>query len=126
MQNFLKAIRSKTTNKITKTIPEILTYLFETYGDVNPQELMSLRSEIEHMTFDPKEPVNAIFTEIEDFADIAEAINDPISTVQKCKLAYVVLQNTKRFKSGLREWDRKPLVEKTWENFQVHFREVQK
>ena len=123
---FLKAIRSKTTNKINKTIPEILTYLFKTYGDVSPQELMSLRSEIEHMTFDPKEPVNAIFTEIEDFADIAEAINDPILTVHKYKLAYVVLQNTKRFKSGLREWDRKPLVEKTWENFQVHFREVQK
>ena len=34
---FLKAIRSKATNRITKTIPEILTYLFETYGDVSPQ-----------------------------------------------------------------------------------------
>ena len=123
---FLKAIWSKTTNRITKTIPEILTYLFETYGDVSPQELMGLRSQIENMTFDPTEPVDAIFTEIEDFADIAETINDPISTVQKCKLAYVVLQNTKRFKSGLREWDRKPLTDKTWDNFQSHFREVQR
>ena len=123
---FLKAIRSKTTNKINKTIPDILTYLFETYGDVSPQELMSLRSQIENMTFDPTEPVDAIFTEIEDFADIADTINDPISTIQKCKLAYVVLQNTKRFKSGLWEWDRKPLQEKTWDNFQSHFREVQR
>ena len=110
---YLKAIRSKTTNKINKTIPEILTYLFETYGDVSPQELMGLRTQIETMTFDPTEPVDAIFIEIEDFADIAETINDPISTVQKCKLAYIVLRNTKRFKSGLREWDRKPMLEKT-------------
>ena len=70
---------------------------------MSPQELMSLRSENENMTFDPKEPVDAIFMEIEEFVDIAESINDPISMVQKCKLAYVELQNTKRFKSGLRE-----------------------
>ena len=38
---FLKAIRSKTMNKINKTIPDILTYLFETYGDVSPQEFQS-------------------------------------------------------------------------------------
>ena len=101
----MKAIRTKTTNKINKTIPVILTYLFETYGDVNAQELMGLRSQIENMTFDPTEPVDPVFTEIEDFADIVESINDPISTVQKCKLAYIVLQNTKRFKSGLCEWD---------------------
>ena len=101
----MKAIRTKTTNKINKTIPVILTYLFETYGDVNAQELMGLRSQIENMTFDPTEPVDPVFTEIEDFADIVESINGPISTVQKCKLAYIVLQNTKRFKSGLCEWD---------------------
>ena len=87
---------------------------------------MGLRSQIENMTFDPTEPVDAVFTEIEDFADIVESINDPISTVQKCKLAYIVLQNTKRFKSGLREWDWKPFVEKIWDNFQSHFREVQR
>ena len=121
---YLKAIRSKTTNKINKIIPDILTYLFETYGDVSPQELMGLRSQIENMTFDPTEPVDAVFTEIEDFADIAESIDDPITTVQKCKLAYVVLQNTKKFKSGLREWNQKQWEDKTWENFQAHFREV--
>ena len=70
------------------------------------------------MTFDPTEPVDAVFTEIKDFADIAESINDPITTVQKCKLAYVVLQNTKKFKIRLQEWDRKPSDEKTWDNFQ--------
>ena len=63
---------------------------------------MGLRAQIENMTFNPTEPVDAVFTEIEDFADIAESINDPITTVQKCKLAYIVLQNTKMFKSGLK------------------------
>ncbi len=87
---------------------------------------MGLCSPIENMTFDPTEPVDAVFTEIEDFADIAESIDDPISTVQKCKLAYIVLQTTKRFKSGLRDWDRKSSADKTWDNFQSHFRNVQK
>ena len=123
---YLEAICSKTTNKINKTIPQVLTYLFETYGDVSPQELMGLRAQIENMTFDPTEPVDSVFTEIEDFADIAESIDDPITTVQKCKLAYIVLQNTKKFKSGLREWDRKTPEDKTWDNFQAYFRDVQK
>ena len=61
---------------------------------------MGLRTQIENMTFDPTEPVDAEFTEIDDFTDIAGSINNPISTVQKYKLAYIVLQNTKRFKSG--------------------------
>ena len=96
-----------------------MTYLFEIYGDVSPQELIGLRAQIKNITFYPTKPVDAVVTEIEDFANIAKSINNPISTMQKCKLAYIVLRTTKCFKICLREWDHKPLADKTWDKFSV-------
>ena len=38
-QNYLKALRDPVTNKITRTIPDILTHLFNVYGHITPTEL---------------------------------------------------------------------------------------
>lgn len=123
---YLKALRERVTNRIDKKIPEILRHLFETYGDVSPQELLSLRSRIENMVFDPHDPVDEIFTEIDEYAEVMEIVGDPVSESHKCQLAYIVLLNTRTFKSGLRDWDKKVQADKTWDKFKEHFREVQK
>ena len=44
---FLKALRDIHTNRIIMNIAEILIYLFDTYGDISPQELATLRERIE-------------------------------------------------------------------------------
>ncbi len=36
---FLRALYTPGTNKLNKTIPEILTHLFTAYGDVTPSDL---------------------------------------------------------------------------------------
>ena len=87
-------------------ISEILIYLFDTYGDISPQEMESWSEKIEKMTFDPTEPVDEIFTEIDNYAEVANIVNDPITSTQKCKLSYIVLLNTKKFQSRLKEWDK--------------------
>ena len=69
---------------------------------MSPQEFINLRHQLETMTYDPQDPVDVVFTEIDDLAEIAEAIGDPLSDVQQTKLGYVILQNTKRFSSGLK------------------------
>eukprot|EP00957_Ditylum_brightwellii_P057583 4366298-Ditylum_brightwellii.AAC.1 len=43
--NFLKAICNSITNKITGTIPQILQYLIDTYGDITPYKLKELRQQ---------------------------------------------------------------------------------
>ena len=103
----LKALCDRTTNRITKKISDILKHLFNTYGDISTQEMASLRGQIKQMTFDPTETVNETFTEIDNYAEVSNIINDPISSTQKCKLAYIVLLNTKKFRSGLKEWNKK-------------------
>ena len=52
---YLKALRNPVTNKITQSIPIIFDYLFETYGDVTPQELRHLTTQVESLNFPPNE-----------------------------------------------------------------------
>ena len=58
----------------------------------------NFRENIEKMNFNPTEPVDKIFTEINNYADIATIVNDPITNTQKCKIAYIDLLNKKNFK----------------------------
>lgn len=123
---FLSAIRNTHTNKINKSIPEILEYLFDTYGDVTISELVELQNTVQTMVFNPKEPIDVVFTEIADLADIATIAKSPMTTQQKINMAYIILQRTNTFKSGLRKWNEKAANLKTWENCKQHFRDVQK
>ena len=123
---YLRALRDQKTNKISKTIPEILKYLFDTYGDVSPRELQQLRNQVENIVFDPSEPVDTIFSEIEDLETIAEIAENPLSERQKIDMAYLILQNCKRFSNGLKKWDKKAVNEQTWMAFMEFFRKDQK
>ena len=76
------------------------------------------------MPYDPKDPVDDIFTEIEDLADISSIANSPLSDRQKIDFAYLLLQRTRHFKLGLQEWNRKSTSDQTWINFMIHFRDV--
>ena len=123
---YIRALRDDKTNKITKTIPNIFRYLFETYGDISPRELQQLRNQVETLVFDPTEPVDSVFSEIEDLDTIASMANNPMTEKQKMDMAYLILQNTKRFSTGLKKWDKKDLEEQDWQSFKDHFRKEQK
>ena len=119
-------LRNPITNKITKTIPEIFDYLFDTYGDVSPQELRMLTTQVETLTFPPNEPVDTIFTEIDDLATIAELARAPMSKPQKINMAYLLLHNTQVYSNALNKWNQLSISDHTWENFKNHFCLAQK
>jgi hypothetical protein len=123
---YLKALRNTVTNKITASIPQIFTHLFDAYGDITPQELRELRQQVENYTFTPTEPVDSVFAEIDDLSDMSTIARSPITQQQKIDYGYLILQRTLRFKSGLNTWNRKAAADKTWANFKTHFCDVQK
>ena len=125
-EKYLKALRIPGTNKIGKSIPEIFEYLFDTYGDVSPQELRMLTAQVEALNFPPNEPVDTIFTEIDELGTIAEIPKAPISEQQKINMAYLLLQNTQVYTTALNKWNQRPAAEHSWENFKSHFRDAQK
>ena len=125
-KKYLKAIRNNITSKIMLTIQEIFEYLFDTYGDVTTAELRELRATVENMTYIPTEPIDNIFTEIDEFSDIAVIAKSPISDQQRIDIAYLILQKLRQFKNGLHSWNKLPRVNQTWDNFKIHFRSEHK
>lgn len=50
-KKYLRALRNATTNKIAKTIPEIFTHLFDTYGDITTEDLSTFRTRLKGLRF---------------------------------------------------------------------------
>eukprot|EP00957_Ditylum_brightwellii_P009790 738395-Ditylum_brightwellii.AAC.1 len=123
---YLMAIQNLVTNKITRTIHEILEYLFDTYGDVSPTQLQDLCQNIKTMAFNLTQPVDTIFTHINGLADLATIAKAPKTNPQKINNVYLTLQHVGKFNSSLTSWDARPHVNHTWSICQTNFRDAQK
>ena len=53
--------------------------------------------------------------------DLANAAGSPYSAQQIINLAYILLNKTGKFTTGIREWNRIPQAQRTWDAFQLHF-----
>ena len=100
--------------------------MFDTYSDISPQELCAITLQVENLHFPPHEPVDTIFTEIEELATISELARAPITSQQKINMGYLLLQNTQLYSTALTKWNQLPQQDLTWERFKAHFRNAQK
>ena len=123
---YLKAIRNAITNRINKTIPEIFQHLFDTYGDISTEDLYIHRTRLESLRFDANEPVDTVFTEVEEYEQLCELANSPLSDKQKIDHAYVIILKTLKYKSTLKEWNKLPQEQATWPEFKKLFRNAQR
>ncbi len=65
---YLRALRQPGMHRLQRSITEILENLFETYGDITPQNLHQLTLRVESINFPPSEPADTIFVESDDLA----------------------------------------------------------
>jgi hypothetical protein len=87
---------------------DILDHLFETYGNITA---VDLEINFEHMrrAWDPQQPVETLFKQIQDCADYSEAGGTP------------KIFATGHFMSACRRWNEKLATEKTWTHLKSHF-----
>ena len=105
-------MRQPGTNKLQQIIPE-MAHLFNTYGDITPQDLREIQMRVENRSFPPSEPVDTIFIEIDKLASIADIANSPITLRQKINMAYLLFQKLHVYKNALNRWDDKDNADKT-------------
>jgi hypothetical protein len=55
------------------TIPEILQSLLDTYGVITPQSLTAAKAKVEATTYNHALPIINIFTNINEYANMADA-----------------------------------------------------
>jgi hypothetical protein len=98
----------------------MLDHLFETYVNITA---VDLEINFEHMrrAWDPQQPVEALFKQIQDCADYYEPGGVLIGHPQKINVGYAKIFATGHFMSACRRWNEKHLIEKTWTQFKFHF-----
>jgi hypothetical protein len=102
------------------TSHEMLDHLFMTYGNITA---VDLENNFEQMrrTWDPQQPVESLFKQIQDCANYSEAGGVLIGHPQQINVGYAKIFATGNFMSACRRWNEKPNGEKTWAQFKAHF-----
>ena len=119
--SYLSALKNRQTNTITVALPDIILYLFRNYGRVTPAALVDEEQKVLQWTFDPNLPIVLVFNKVADLMDLASAAGSPYTAKQLINFAYVIINRTGKFRNGIREWNRLPDVQQTWDNFTAHF-----
>ncbi len=102
------------------TTIQILTHLYTTYGKITPQDLDENHNRMK-APFDPSQPIEELFQQIEDAQELATAADEPFTDSQLVSSAYNNVFQTGLFADACREWRRKAAADKSWANFQVAF-----
>jgi hypothetical protein len=100
---------------------DMLDHLVETYGNITA---VDLKINFEHIrwAWDPQQPVEFLFKQIQDCADYSEAGGGVLTGhPQQINVGYAKTFATGHFMSACRRWNEKVTVEKTWTHFKSHF-----
>jgi hypothetical protein len=111
------------TGLLEGTIPQIIQTLFDTYGSITPQSLAAAKAKVEAITYNQGQPIITIFTEIKEYASMAETAHATKRTKQSINIGIIIITI---FSSNIRKWHDKPIANKTWPNFKEHFKATQK
>ena len=122
---FLKSFRNRSSNAITTTIPIILSALFQTYGLIPEEELLTKENNLRAKVFDIVEPLIILYNEVEDLQELAVAAQNPYSDPQIINLGIKLIKNMCDFEKGLTTWYDLPLADQTWIRFKTHFNTAQ-
>jgi hypothetical protein len=90
---------------------DMLDHLFEIYINITE---VDLDINFEHMrrAWDPQQPVETLFKQIQDCADYSEAEGVPIDPSHQINIGYAKIFATGHFMSACRRWNKKPATEK--------------
>jgi hypothetical protein len=121
---YLNALRNRSTNSINGPVYNIIDHLSTTYGRVTAQMFDDKSELLRQMTYDPNQPIDNIFTAVDELADFAELARNNITQRQCVSRAYLILNKSGKLKEAIREWNRKPTGNQNWINFKVHFRQA--
>ena len=78
------------------------------------------------MYYDPIYPVDVIFNKVEDLSDLSIAARADFLEHQLITIACVILINTGKYQTCIREWSRLQPNQKIWANFKTEFHQAHK
>ena len=125
-EEYIAAYLDDTTGNFTCKIPELLTYLLNTYAYISEEELEMKRAEVAATDYQPGQPMDIVLQKVNTFANLAELAQTTISEPQKIAMAKVIIVKSNAYADYITEWNRKLPQQKTWSNFMTFFRQAHK
>jgi len=123
---YLESLVNDDTQLITASIPDVLTYLFDSYGKVPSEEVKQKEQEIRTMSFHPADPMIILYNAIDKLKALGVAANIEYTEKQLLDIGLTVIRNTRDFEKALGDWEALRRAEKTWTKFKEHFTAAQK
>jgi hypothetical protein len=102
------------------TSREMLDHLFLSYGSITAVDIEQIFENM-RKAWDPQQPVETLFKQIQDCVYFTEAGGVAIGAAQKLSSAYSKIFKSEKFNSACHRWDEKLEADKTWNNFKIHF-----
>jgi hypothetical protein len=117
---YLEILNENMVGYVNISARDMLDHLFETYRNITA---VDLEINLEHIrrAWDPQQPVETLFKQIQDCPDYSEAGGVPVGPSQQIKVGYAQIFATGNFMSACRRWNEKLTTKKTWTHFKSHF-----
>jgi hypothetical protein len=119
-QMYLEVLNDNIVGFANISARDMLDHIFGTYGFITA---VDLEINFEHMrrAWDPQQPVESSFKQIQDCAGYSEAGGVLIGHPQQINVEYASIFATGHFMIACRRWNEKPLADKTWAQLKAHF-----
>ena len=99
-----------------------MEFLTSTYGQITPQELADREDALKNLTYDPSKPVDLIFNQVTKFKELCDLCSNSKTDPQLVQLAYLIFNKTRVFTDALKEWNKLPGSDRTYDKMKVHMR----
>jgi hypothetical protein len=120
---YLRTLQHRHTGFSNVTTRQLIEHLLRTYGNITPTDIAANDKKF-RSAYDAVQPVEHLFSQIEDTMDYADAGQSPYTAAQVLTNAYSLIFKTGMFSESCREWRRRPAAEQTWTNFKTQFAEA--
>jgi hypothetical protein len=90
----------------------ILTHLYTTYGVITPIDIEDNDAKM-RAPFDPTQPIELLFDQIETAVEFSDAGNRPYNPDQVVSRAYLLILQTGLYSDACRDWRRRAVLTQT-------------
>lgn len=120
---YTSSLKHRVTGYANVSTRQLIAHLYTKYGNITAGDLEANEHRMK-APFDPNEPIEALYSQIEEAIDFADAASTPYTPNQVLTTAYNLVFKTGLYSDTCRDWRRRPSDEKTWANFQTAFAEA--
>ena len=108
---YVRALRDRHVGYMNQTIRNLLTHLFDNYGNITQLELEDNDTKMRAL-WDPNSPFDCLVQQLEDGQDYADDGGQPYTTNQLLRIAYTLVFKTGLYFEDCKAWNAKPNHEK--------------